>query len=267
MDNSFNSSLYFKDEKEMLQSIKNFLNRPDIKNCGDTISFYHLYKMVKEYMSIVNKKANDNQSLVRAINLARPYSVDYNGNSNNINVTNISVMLDGNLDSTAKIFFGFNGKTNISALMHNYLCKDSDSNNLYWEREYPALNSDILTRFYDDIMNLFDFREQYISSLMSDNVYLSKYGNNFSTSIQTGYFKASIDIDQYGNLFHYVELDIPEHLINNVDKDMVIRDYIANKEKSIMKKIPVDINSLDDVFKNILTNKSKNILIKKKLYK
>ena len=59
MDNSFNSSLYFKDEKEMLQSIKNFLNRPDIKNCGDTISFYHLYKMVKVYMSIVNKKAND----------------------------------------------------------------------------------------------------------------------------------------------------------------------------------------------------------------
>ena len=246
MDNSFNSSLYFKDEKEMLQSIKNFLNRPDIKNCGDTISFYHLYKMVKAYMSIVNKKANDNQSLVRAINLARPYSVDYNGNSNNINVTNISIMLDGNLDSTAKIFFGFNG------------------NNLYWEREYPALNSDILTRFYDDIMNLFNFREQYISSLMSDNVYLSKYGNNFSTSIQTGYFKASIDIDQYGNLFHYVELDIPEHLINNFDKDMVIRDYIANKEKSIMKKIPVDINSLDDVFKNILTNKSKNILVKKR---
>ena len=235
MDNSFNSSLYFKDEKEMLQSIKNFLNRPDIKNCGDTISFYHLYKMVKAYMSIVNKKANGNQSLVRAINLARPYSVDYNGNSNNINVTNISIMLDGNLDSTAKIFFGFNGKTNNSALMHNYLCKDSDSNNLYWEREYPALNSDI-----------------------------SKYGNNFSTSIQTGYFKASIDIDQYGNLFHYVELDIPEHLINNVDKDMVIRDYIANKEKSIMKKIPVDINSLDDVFKNILTNKSKNILVKKR---
>ena len=122
MDNSFNSTLYFKDEKEMLQSIKNFLNRPDIKNCGDTISFYHLYKMVKAYMSIVNKKANDNQSLVRAINLARPYSVDYNGNSNNINVTNISVMLDGNLDSTAKIFFGFNDKTNNSALMHNYLC-------------------------------------------------------------------------------------------------------------------------------------------------
>ena len=56
MDNSFNSSLYFKDEKEMLHSIKNFLNRPDIKNCGDTISFYHLYKMVKAYMSIVNKK-------------------------------------------------------------------------------------------------------------------------------------------------------------------------------------------------------------------
>ena len=82
MDNSFNSSLYFKDEKEMLQSIK---------NCGDTISFYHLYKMVKAYMSIVNKKANDNQSLVRAINLARPYSVDYNGNSNNINVTNINM--------------------------------------------------------------------------------------------------------------------------------------------------------------------------------
>ena len=45
---------------------------------------------------------------------------------------------------------------------------------------------------------------------------------------------------------------------------MVIRDYIANKEKSIMKKIPVDINSLDDVFKNILTNKSKNILVKKR---
>ena len=136
----------------------------------------------------------------------------------------------------------------------------------YANRNIPsvALNSDILTRFYDDFMNLFDFREQYISSLMSDNVYLSKYGNNFSTSIQTGYFKASIDIDQYGNLFHYVELDIPEHLINNVDKDMVIRDYIANKEKSIMKKIPVDINSLDDVFKNILTNKSKNILIKKR---
>lgn len=40
-------------------------------------------------------------------------------------------------------------------------------------------------------------------------------------------------------------------------RNMVIRDYIANKEKSIMKKIPVDINSLECVFKNILTNKSK----------
>lgn len=264
MNNSFNSSLYFKDEKEMLQSIKNFLNRPDIKNCGDTISFYHLYRMVRNYMAFVNKKANDNQRLVRAINLTRPYFIDYNGENNDVTITNISIMLSGNLDSTAKIFFGFTDKTNNSALMHNYLCKDSDSNNLYWEREYPALNSDILTIFYDDIMNLFDFREQYISSLMSDNFYLSKYGNNFSTSIQTGYFKASIDIDQCGDFFHYVELDIPEHLINNVDKDMAIRNYIANKEKSIMKKIPVDINSLDDVFKNILTNKSKNILVKKR---
>lgn len=264
MDNSFNSSLYFKDEKEMLSSIKAFLSRPDIRNCGDTISFYHLYKMVKTYMSMVNKKANDNQKLVRDINLTNPCSIDYNWDNNNINVTNISVMLDGNLDSTAKIFFGFDVKNSNSVLMHNYLCKDSDNNNLYWEREYPTLNSDILIRFYDNIMNLFGFREQYISSLMSDNVYLSKYGNNFSTSIQTGYFKASIDIDQCGNLFHYVELDIPEHLINSIDKDMVIRDYIAKKEKSIMKKIPVDINSLDDVFKNILTNKSKNTLVKKR---
>lgn len=262
MNNNINSSLYFKDEKEMLKSIKAFINRPDVIERGDTISFYHLYKMVKTYMSIVNKKANNNQRLIRAINLAKPYSVDYNGSCSNINVTNISVMLDGNFDSTAKIFFGFNDKADSSALMHNYLCKNPDNNTLYWEREYPTLNSNVITKYYNDIMELFNFREQYILSLASNNVYLSKYGNNFSTSVQTGYFRASIDIDQGGNFFHYVELDIPEYLINTIDKDMVIRDFIANREKSIMKKIPVDINSLDDVFKNILS--SKNNIIRRR---
>ena len=57
---------------------------------------------------------------------------------------------------------------------------------------------------------------------------------------------------------------LKEELLDHIDKDMNLRYYIAYKEISIMKKIPVKIDSLDNVFKNILNDNKKESLVKQR---
>lgn len=255
MNNYINSYLYFNSEKEMLSSIKAFLRKKNIRNTDSVVSLYYLYKKTQEFVDRINDVANNNKNLAMLIN-------SFDINMTNLEVKDIRVNLQGNLDDTAKTLFVFGSKNSINTEFNN-LCKDSDSNILYWEKITPTLDDNVLLKFYDEFLELFRFRENFILSLLGKDC-LSDINNTYAFTAKEDVFKATIDFDQRCHYSHYVEFDIPEELLDHIDKDMNLRYYIAYKEISIMKKIPVKIDSLDNVFKNILNDNKKGSLVKQR---
>ena len=140
MNNYINSYLYFNSEKEMLSSIRAFLRKKNIRNTDSVVSLYYLYKKTKEFVDRINDVANNNKSLAMLIN-------SFDINMTNLEVKDIRVNLQGNLDDTAKILFVFGSKNSINTEFNN-LCKDSDSNILYWEKITPTLDDNVLLKFY-----------------------------------------------------------------------------------------------------------------------
>lgn len=142
----------------------------------------------------------------------------------------------------------------------NSLCRDINGS-IYWKYDYPVLDNNTFVNVYDDFMELFDFREKFINNFFTLGVYKEK--GNFETYYSTAYYstayagiKTKMIFNQRGQIKYEVYTCEPGSFqeIDSIDDEAI----------AIMKKVPVDIDTLSNFYKIALGYDKKKSLTKKK---
>lgn len=229
--------------KKMIHNkvVNEFWNMPNVKRDDNTISFYQLYCEVKNYLDKCYNKAFYNEKLVRKVN--------HYSSSTELIVKDISIDLSGNIGDSSKILIIFAKKRDIDPSLHNYLCRDNEGY-VYWKYSFPVLDHDTFVNTYNDFIELFDFREEFINDFYDDH-----YKND-------GNIECCLSFDYYGIkpiLTYNQHCEVKCVLDNNELKNLKNNECIR-----IMKKIPVNTDSLPNICKIALGYDKKKSLTKKK---
>lgn len=242
------------DEYTRLRTIiEDYLNAQDVELSENEISVYQLKILIDQKLmelrniqfdSTFKDEINKSRSAIQKIGRV------FNKNQSICNnpCESITSSCDG---KTSYITFWFEVKN--SHLGRDWLtvCKDVDSDQIYFDRN--KTDKSFVEKHYDRIIEHFNILEEY-SRLYQGGV--GNSGKDVKQNITDGFFYINLSSDTYGRT------SILTTLPAEIDKEKMyqrewlhrktLKDIYSENADTILRKIPVDINSLNYTYKTIV---------------
>lgn len=237
-----------------------YINMPDVELSEDEISVYALRELIKDKLEELRKiqfestfKDEINKSNTIIQKVGRIFK-----KSNSIcekTCMNVMASSDG---KTSNITFCFQNKNSYFGSEYLTVCKDVDSDQIYFER-YRADKS-FVEKHYDRISEHFSILEEF-SKLYQGGVGGS--GKDIEQTITDGFFNVKIQSDSYGRTFISTTLTEEEDKEKMYERQWLqrktLQEIYEDNEDTFLKKISVPIESLNYTYKTIVeTAISKN---------
>ena len=240
--------------------ISDALALDDVVDNDEVISAYTLYNMVNDRFNDLRSIQNDEELNNKITSLYRKRSIkdffkskkyqlhpNFSGKKMEIRISN-----------------GINKES-------EYLCKDVGENHFYCDKYNTMIGNDIINGCIVEIYNIFDILEEYFDLLcVVDNkgdVYCNY--NDIYSFIVDDYFDCYIKYDYNGNVNHSIRIKGLDYYFDNRNwygdknnsKDN-INKYLDDISPILLKKFPISVATLHDVFKKIYDENN----IKQKVY-
>lgn len=258
----------------------------DVLDDQNTLSAYTLYDILKDYYSDLDNVMNaDSKELKRLIEGINSYIA--NGYKRVVSVKNNNKLLHGFNDLLSKI----KENKQLSTMNNRYLdikfvirknstnaifdiikdgkykkviiCRDLNNQDIhYGENSEP--DYDVINFAYDKLMNLFDTIDAYRESLPEqieedmalDDLACRTYEYaRYTIPFKTEVVKGEIFVNSNG--YVDVEMEMPREInpfyynqMNNYSKKL--QDLMREKSVDLLKKVPVDVDTLESPIKEIV---------------
>ena len=239
------------------KDIDELLLADDVVDEEDTVSAYSLYEMTKNRLSdlygINNNKVLENKIL--SVYKKRNIKSYFKGLRSECRV--IPSVVGNNMEIMVKI--GLDD--------YSYLCKDIGDDHFYCSKFRSMVNQDILDECILDFYVMFDVLEDYKNLITFED----KNGNSEHKSsdsfrfIVDDKFEGSIRYDDNGNVGYKLRIKDLDNYFEDKnwygDRDN-INDYLDKISPTLLKKIPLCVDTLNESFKRIYNEQKE----KEKMY-
>lgn len=230
-----------------------YLNMPNIEMSEKEISVYTLRKLINDGLEDLRKiqfesefkeEINKSRTIVQKVGNVFKKKVSFCVSP----CTSVMASSDGN---TSVLTFCFQNKK--SSLRTDFLkiCKDANSDQIYFGK-YSS-DKDFVEKHYDRISEYFTTLEHY-SELYQGGVGGS--GKCIEQAISDGFLDIKMISDNYGrtNLYTTInqETDKENMYTREWYKRQTLEDFFTEHEEEILKKIPVQIASLNYTYQTIV---------------
>ncbi len=167
----------------------------------------------------------------------------------------------------SQITFGFKNKENKFGTDYLTICKDIDSDQIYFDRF--GGDKEFVEKHYDRINEFFEILEVY-SSIYQGGVGGS--GTSISQQLSDGFFDIEIVCDTYGRVKSTTtvnkEVDESGVFTREWFQRQTLSELYKENSEEILKRIPVDISSLNYTMQTLVKEASSKqnvpVLVKKK---
>lgn len=248
---------------ELKSKIDEYLRLPDVVEDKEIISAYTLYKLLhdrfyllkhpyytSEFIKLINE---DNTKLIRKGKFFIKYIQKEPDNKCD------SINFDSDL-TKSKIDFLFRNEKKEWYYPNNIeIFKDRNNTNMYYKYTIPYFSEEYIKKFgekYQDIlMEIFEILE-YFSTLKKDSIRNIDFPLSKTQVFSDDFLDISIKYDWYGDVDSFIRINKSSDLdniqdINYLNRE-VLSNYLDNNTDTILNKVPVEIQSLNDVSKQII---------------
>jgi len=235
--------------------LEEYLIQPDVELTDTKLSVYHL-------LQIVDKRLEE----LRKIQIESTFQEEINKSRTTIQKIGrvfkkkvlvcerpCSCIMSFCNGKKSSITFGFKAPKSKFGTEYLKVSKDVDSDQIYFD----GYNSDkeFVEKHYDRINEHFNTLEEY-SRLYQGGV--GNSGGDVNQIICDGFFHIKVTCDTYGRTSSFTSITSEEDKEGMYTREWLQRPTLKNiyteHEEEILRKIPVDINSLNYTFKTIVTD-------------
>ena len=258
------------DKYDMLkEKIDSYFEMPDFISNEYEISAYKLYNMVKNRFSLLS----DNSLLDKIKNEInkeyKPSIFNLFKDKNELHSQCSNIYYLANLKSSAIAidFRLLNYKDICKKWRTISVLKDRDSNELYFGKysETGEYAKNLVLKYYDEFMEIFNLCE-YFTSLVDGAIREgeSEKNPNFKKQIfSDGFLNIELSYNEYGNVSTYISINSksdPENVSARTYLNrQSLNEYLNNNKDILLRKIPIDIDDLNKVCRQIYDEDTKNI--------
>lgn len=245
------------DEYTRLENeIKSYFQMPDVVRDSDTISAYDLY-------NIINNKFDE---LRRVIDTSSFFK-EIKKNNNILRTLIKKIKKEPAVEAYCEYILIMRTKKGTEIYFGGIcmsICKEDNSDELYFGEYNNCLDREFINRYYNKLIEIFTVMEEF------NNLFNS--GNNRKENFKPQIFSDSF-LDVELSLFNNGEVEVsisinskedPNNLFNRkwYNRD-TLASIIEDNKMELLKKIPIEISSLNCLCKNVLEEKSKVKCLKK----
>jgi len=243
-------------KKVILNNLEELLLEEEIKDEKGVVSAYTLYKALKRYFDNVFFNAYDNYNLASKINGSYSNKEIRNSRKKGFDSPYLKVLdirsnvyyLNRERDEVQITFAPFGPENRKYQPLKNIIYTKGDDKLFCIKYENGFIFCDtLLEYYYEDFLNIFNICEKHSELRKYFNDSNSEYGISF----EYGNVMVTISFNYFGNVKYKVSLSDRVKEISTKDYSK-IRNLINDNEREIMKRIPVDTNSLDMIFQDII---------------
>lgn len=271
------------------QNIMQYINDVhDVVEGNNTISAYSLYSILKSYYGgldyVMNTDSIEVKELIDSIN-----SYIANGYKKIVSVKKSNGLLQGfnnllrkmkknNLLYTVnKRYLGI--KFSIRKYSTNavfdivedgkykklILCRDLESQDLYFGKNSTTIDSEVIKFIHDKLINLFDIIDAYrnvlpepidadltLDDYACGTYEYAKYAIPFESKVVTG--EIFVNSNGYVDVDMEIAKGIYPYYYRTDNYSSSLKDLIRERKMDILKKVPVDVNSIEAPIKEIVDN-------------
>lgn len=235
-------------EYQRLESkLISYLSREEVKRTDNIISFYDLYKLLDKKFEVLRNVQLNNQ-LIEKVN---------NDNSKKKKkqefiIRNLDNVLATTENKTSKITFFYGKGYNPETFT---ILKDFDDDDIYFSST-TSPNKEFVTNYYQDIISIFKILESF-AKLTKGDIGINKENPNLKPMVFTdGFLTISIIYGNYGQVNTDISINVKEDHNSIYKREWYTRkklsDIVSEHNDEILKKIPVNISSLNGLCKEIL---------------
>ena len=243
------------DQYEIFKSmIDEVLSLDDYIDNEEYISLYSLYQMVKERLAPLSQTIHNQDILKKIESNYSKRGIRNFFRKNNNNNNSIKLYYDIGRDKST-IMMNRNHE-------YRYLSRDIGGTHFYCNSYQTMIDPTIVEKCVLDFNEIFDTLEEYSSLFIVQ-------GKDGDIEIKTiDNYSFSIDDIFYGRIhYNYGDVDytLNIHGLTHEYMDRTwygnrenLREYLQRNEINLLKKIPIKVESLNDVFLKIYEEKQKN---------
>ncbi len=234
--------------------IEKYLTRVDVKKTTNIVSVYDVYKALEDKFKelreiqlstkLIEKINKDNTSIKISGKLFKDKEIVYTKILDNILATTKK--------STSKITF-FYGKGKHPEKFT--ILKDFNDNDIYFSEDTTP-DKNFISKYYDDITYIFDTLEIFAKLTKSD-IGLGTENCNLKPMIFTdGFLTLTISFDTLGKVTTNISINKTEDEKQIYRRNWYTRkslsEIVSENNEKILKKIPININSIDPKYQDII---------------
>lgn len=250
-------------------TLEAYLDMPDVEVTHHEISIYTLQQILNSKLEELRKiqfdsdfkdEINNSYTVIQKVGRIFKKKVSICERP----CTNVMASCDG---KKSHITFAFTCKENRFGTEYLTICKDVDSEEIYFENH--KADKDFVVKHYDRINECFTTLEHF-SMLYQGGIGGS--GKSIEQTLGDNFFDIKIICDTYGRI------DTTTKISSSVDKEnmftrewlkrQTLKEFYTEHEEEILRKIPVTIECLNYTFKTIVTDALSKmnvpVLVKKK---
>lgn len=251
---------------KLFNLINYYLSSDDIVDSNEFVSVYSLIQIIKEELERLCE-ITVNHTFKNKIN-------DDSKSKNKFMFLNKKEKEEK--DKCSGIYYyGFDNTSEIGMCLDTgyvRVSKDRNCDEIYFG--YISNNSDkeYVAKYYDDIMNYFSILEDFIYFTDCHIIDNKFYEKNVCTvlpeqKIFDSLFDVSLSVNENVKLEIYISInkEIDSSYIYNREwfKRVKLSDYVNENKLDILKKIPVEVSSLNEPFRKMVEKKNKNKVLAK----
>lgn len=232
---------------ELKNRIDKYENLNNVMFTEQTISLYDLKRLLDNKF----KRLRHIMNVESFINVINKDNIELQGIGCLQPSDRCSSILFSNDKMISKIIFGFNEDSSAIPTRFIRICKDDDSDELYFEGK--ECDREFIERYISRILEIFAVLEEF-SRLFQGKINFAH--NVFQQEFTDGFFVVSIKCYGNGNVSLAVAIN-EESDPNNIYKRTWLNrerlfDYVNERSDIILKKISVKINMLHIVFRLVV---------------
>ncbi len=238
--------------------IEKYLTRNNVKKTNNVISIYDLYKSFENKF----KELRDiqlNISLIEKINKDNTV-IKETGKIFKYKETVYTKILDNVVATTEKetskitFFYGMGKHPEKFTIL-----KDFDDNDIYFSDD-TIPDKNFISKYYSEIMYIFDTLEEFAKLTNSDIGIANENYNLKPLILSDGFLTLTITIDMLGKVSTNISINSKEDRTGIYNREWYTRktlsELVYENNDEILKKIPININTLDSKYQDIISKYS-----------
>ena len=239
--------------------IEKYLTRVDVKKTTSIVSVYDVYKALEDKFKelreiqlnskLIEKINNDNTVIRQTGKIFKDKEVIYTKILDNILATTTK--------NTSKITFFYGQGKHPEKFT---ILKDFNDNDIYFSEDTKP-DKNFVTKYYDDILYIFDTLEVFAKLTKSD-IGISKENYNLKPMVfSDGFLTLTIAFDTLGKVTTNISINKTEDTNQIYKRNWYTRkslsEIVSENNDEILKKIPININNIDPKYQAIINEYTK----------